>query len=458
MPCKIPLSLGPLGGDKLDVRRSRFFWLRKEGEPCQPGGVIGFCNIALFGELPDVPGHIMFEGEQDSLQAAMIAKVAGRLRDAPSSSSPGWLETAQSYSRWQADEVIASLEVEDEAQLEDGQAAASVRCFTRSPVSNLAEENGRLLGGWHDRSRAWDPSTGKPTGTLLGLGICELEAVLQGVDDTYGKLLDSVTGPAHAVNVWDVPLVHSARVIIEQINRTEEEVAALADDFLGMVREDPLSCSAADWIFAASCVRALRHSPATDRFDLLTRTGIETTQPADTVILSVNGEPMIQLRHRKLGYVFNCHKDRVRRLGKAAKQWLVGSFELEPKMIEDVKADYLELAALLRQSHPKRQILILNAMSTAGREEILSYDVFDPPLGRSLRNVRSQEINAMLDDLAHEANIAIVDADAIGAELGGGEAIPDGVHQSVEMRDELRKEILAILNARKVPGFTAYSP
>ena len=61
----------------------------------------------------------------------------------------------------------------------------------------------------------------------------------------------------------------------------------------------------------------------------------------------------------------------------------------------------------------------------------------------------------MLHDIAREADIAIVDADAIGAELGGARAIPDAVHQNGDMQNELRKEILAILDARGARGFRA---
>ncbi|MCB2059474.1 MAG: hypothetical protein R3E09_05150 [Novosphingobium sp.] len=454
MPRIIPLSLGPLGGDTLEVRRSGFRWLREDGQMCRPGEVLGFCNIAFFGDIPDLPGHIHFEHEHNDIQLAVIARVAGRLRHAPNSSKGGWLDRIRFYIRWQPDQVVASIEVEDEAQLDDGQAPVSVRCLAGSRVSDLAEDNASLLGGWSDRSRAWDLGDGEPTGSLLGLGICELAPVLQGEDGIFGALLDGVAGPAHAVNVWDAPLVHSARVIIEQIRRSQDEAVVLAEDFLGVVRDNPGACSAGDWIFAAASVHALRRSPATDRFDLLTRAGIETTAPADAVILSVNSEPAVRLRHRKLGYVFDCHDYRIRRLGDSAKEWLKRSFVREPNPVEHTQRDYLELAALLRQSNPSRQILVLNGMSTLGREEILSYDVFDQPLGESLQTVHSQEVNAMLHDVAREADIAIVDADAIGAELGGVRAIPDGVHQNGEMQEELRREILAILDARGVSGFS----
>ncbi|MCB2075023.1 MAG: hypothetical protein H6917_19565 [Novosphingobium sp.] len=454
MPRTIPVTLGPLGGDKLEVRRSGFRWLIRDGQACRPGDVLGFCNISFFGDIPDLPGHIYFDQEQSAVQLAVISRVSGRLYHAPNSSKGGWLDRIRLYIRWHGDQVVANLEIGDDVDAELAQAPVTVRCIAGSRVSDLAEDNGRLLGGWRDRSRVWDVSDGEPTGSVVGLGICELAPVLQGDDGIFGTLLDRVAGPAHVVNVWDAPLVHSARVIIEQINRTPEEAAALAEDFLGVIRDDPGACEAADWIFAAASVHALRRSPASDRFDMLTRTGIEAARPADAVILSVNAEPAVRLRHRRLGYVFGCHEYRIRRLGHSAMEWLKRNFEREPNPVDQTRKDYLELAAILRKSNPNVQILVLNAMSTLGREDILSYDVFDPPIGQSLRSVCTQEANAILHDLAREADFAIVDADAIGAELGGMHAIPDAVHQNGEMQEELRKEILAILDARKVPGFS----
>jgi hypothetical protein len=439
------------------VRRSGFRWLREDGQMCRPGEVVGFCNVAVFAEFPDLPGHIHFEHESNSIQLAVIARIAGRLRHAPNSSKGGWLDRVRFYIRWQPDQIVASMEVDDEAQLEDGRSPVAVRCLGASRVSDLAEDSASLFGGWNDRSRSWDLSDGEPTGSLLGIGVCELAPVLQGDDGIFTDLLNAVVGPAHAVNVWDSPLVHSARVIIEQIDRTEEQANALAEDFQGVLREGPGACSAADWIFAGASVHALRRSPASDRFDLLTRRGVETTRPADAIILSVNSEPAERLRHRKLGYAFDCHEYRIRRLGPSAVEWIKRNFDRHPNPIEQTKRDYLELAATLRQVNPDRQILVLNGMSTLGREDILSYDAFDPPIGQSLRTVHAQEVNAMLHEIAREADIAIVDADAIGAELGSARAIPDAVHQNGEMQKELRGEILRILDARGVRGFTAYS-
>lgn len=113
--------------------------------------------------------------------------------------------------------------------------------------------------------------------------------------------------------------------------------------------------------------------------------------------------------------------------------------------MDDIKRDYLAFARLVRQGHPDRRILVLNGISTLGQEDILSYDAYDPPLGQTLRGVRAREINAMLHEIAGEAGIAIVDADALAADLGVGRSVPDGVHQNREMQEALRREILNLI-------------
>ena len=122
------------------------------------------------------------------------------------------------------------------------------------------------------------------------------------------------------------------------------------------------------------------------------------------------------------------------------------------------RVDLAELIALVRERAPGRQILMFNSVAATDKEDILSYDAYDPPLSLALRNVRAREINAMLHDLAVETGIAIVDADAIAAELGVNRSIPDGTHQSGEMQQVLREEILSILRARRVPGFGGAVP
>jgi hypothetical protein len=97
-------------------------------------------------------------------------------------------------------------------------------------------------------------------------------------------------------------------------------------------------------------------------------------------------------------------------------------------------------------------VIILNRMSTSGYEDISSYMAFDAPMSDTLANVASKELNLMLHDIADKRELHIVDVDAIAADIGGGDHLPDGIHQSGPMQVLLRQEILSILNDLRTPG------
>ena len=312
-------------------------------------------------------------------------------------------------------------------------------------VTELAEIRSGLMTGWHDRSRACRVEGGGPIGTLLSLGTCEMEGVVQGESYAFLEILGALEGPAHVVFVSDRPLVHSARIVAEQIRRTADEHQAIAEDFAASFVVAGAPPDAAGWTFVGSLLRALGTSPATERYTVLARDGLREAGPPDAVILSARAEPRIIARHRKLGYCLNIHGYRVGQAGAAFQAWLRTNFEPVHRTSEDIRADYRALIDLIRTSAPATQFLICNVMSTSGQEDIQTYGAFDQPLGNSLSSVRSKETNLMLHDLARERDVAIIDADAIAADLGGWSHIPDGVHQNGVMQAEIWSEILRIL-------------
>lgn len=452
MPDGIPLRVGALGGESARVSLSGVRWLCRDGEPCRSGQAIGFCNVMVSGPERDSRQAAAFHNEQQDLQLAFVARRAGRVHRNARLSPGGWHDRNMFFAS-DPDMVIGWIEPEAQAPASGDDGALELHFMTGRRVSEAAEDRSGMLTGWHDRSRAWRLGESGPTGGVLGLGICELENVIRGEQGAFLEILAEASGAAQAINVPDSPLVHSARVIIEQIRRTPADRLAVAADFARVMTDNPEIASPEDWIFAAMSVQALQRSPTEERYDLVTRTGLETTAPADAIVLSIGAEAPVRLRHRTSGYSFGCHNYRLARIGPAMRDWFQRYFEWVDYSIDDIRRDYLEMARLIRATDPDRRILVLNSMSTLGREDILFYDAHDAPLGRQLQSVRARELNAMLHDIASEADLAIVDADAIGAELGGAKAIPDGVHQNGEMQALLRQEIVSILRARRVSGF-----
>jgi hypothetical protein len=51
-------------------------------------------------------------------------------------------------------------------------------------------------------------------------------------------------------------------------------------------------------------------------------------------------------------------------------------------------------------------------------------------------------MNVMLDDLAADGQVAVIDIDALAAEFGGEAHLPDGIHHSNLMQKALRAELV----------------
>jgi hypothetical protein len=132
-------------------------------------------------------------------------------------------------------------------------------------------------------------------------------------------------------------------------------------------------------------------------------------------------------------------------MGPSFKAWLSQSFEPVRRSIDHIKRDYETLIDRLARTTGGR-VIILNRMSTSGHEDVSSYLPFDAPMGDTLSFIAAKEWNLMLEDIADERDLDIVDVDAIAADIGGGDHLPDSIHQSGLMQTLLRREVLSILD------------
>jgi hypothetical protein len=140
----------------------------------------------------------------------------------------------------------------------------------------------------------------------------------------------------------------------------------------------------------------------------------------------------------------------VRAAGPAFRQWLKASFEPVRRTVDDIRSDYLELFSTTRAA-TGAFCMVLNRMSTSGQENIFNYSAFAQPLSRNLSYVAAKELNIMLDDLAADHHMAVIDVDALAAEYGGGTHLTDGIHHSDVLQKALRAEVLAALEHTTAP-------
>lgn len=432
---RVPLRLGPLGGEKVSVRRSGVNWLCEDGRACRAGEVIAYCNLAVQG---DVRGAF---AKESVLQVALASPVAGRLRKRSDISGGGFLDVIGAAD-WRDDETIGEIEADSGA--DDAGGDMPLLMLAGQRMSWAVDVDTGLLPGWHLATRAWWDHGGGGRRTLLNLGVCDAVGAIRGDRSGFIELFESADFPAHVTDVTDHPLAPCAAVLLDGHSRSRTALEALTLDLQRALADSPETPTAADWVFAGALLAQLAESPLNRTFDVLTRNGLERSEPPRAILLSSCAEPRSIRRHKKLGYRLHIMRHDLDATGPAIRAWLASAFDAVPRSLDDVASDYRRLIDTVGAQFRAR-FLILNRMSTSGREDIASYVAFDEPMGAILANIAAKETNLMLHDLAREKNVAIVDVDAMAAEIGGAAHLPDGIHQSGELQDLVRGQILDLL-------------
>jgi hypothetical protein len=443
----IPLLCGSLKADGFVIRRSGMHWLRHDGYMCRPNEVIGYCNISLEQVAGQRSGTFPMADEIE-LHVAFAPQVGGRLRIAQGNSPGGYLN-ALGLHVWNPDDALGHLEPvlgsDDAVQTNVGEMRLLMIAGRR--MSALADTNIGILPGWHSRSRAWwCDRSGSDLSTLLCLGVCDAAGVVRGNETPFIEAFEATPSPTHLVYVPDHPMVPCAPILLEQLTRSTAQNEAIAADLSSGLTSGRIVPNADDWMFAGALLASLQNSPMREKYDVLTPTGLRQLGPADTILLSLSSEVRTILRHRKLGYSVQMLRHRQTAAGPAIRSWLASDFEPVKRTIDDIRRDYRQLVDTVAAQTGGR-VLILNRMSTSGFEDITSYVSFDAPMGDTLENIAAKEMNLMLHDLADECDFSIVDVDAIAADLGGAQHLPDGIHHSAAMQAMVRSEIIHILNS-----------
>jgi hypothetical protein len=452
---EIPLRLGPLKAEGYQVHRSGVRWLCEPGQMCRANQVVAYFNLSL---EPDGarPGNPPPFDEDRQLQVACAVRADGRLfYDADA--TPGGYLSILSFTAWDPNLVLARLEV-DGSSSDLGDDAGHLRLLMLSArrMTALVDVHAGLLPGWSGRSRAWWAEEGETPVTLLSLGLCDLTGVVLGEEGAFVELFQAETAPSQFIFVPDHPITPSAPVLLDQIQRTPAQFHAIAVDLRTSLSRGPMPV-ADDWIFAGTMLSMMQRNPIRETSDLVLPAGFKRNGPPDAVLLSLLAEPPSVLRHKTLGYRLHVLRHHMTATGPAIQHWLTNSFEAVPRTTDDIRADLEKLIDAIHKSTGAR-VIIFNRMSTSGDENISSYAPFDAPMSATLANIASKELNLMLHDVAEGRNVSIIDVDAIAADIGGGDHLPDGAHQSRALQEILRGEILDVLNelrAARVPGVAA---
>jgi hypothetical protein len=439
---QIPLTLGPLTYTDHRIHRSGVRWLCEPGQMCRANEAVAYFNLSLERVAGrNEPSTFVEERE---LQVACAPRVAGRIMFDPDAAPGGYLSVV-SFNAWDPDTVLAHLEVDDSAGASQGDAGQLRHLMLAGRrMSPLIDVHSGLLPGWHARRRGWWCEPGEIPVTLLSLGICDAHGVIMGEQCAFLEAFHAERAPRQLIYVPDHPISPSTPVVFDQLERTPAQASAIAADLHEALSKSTTVPTADDWIFAGAMLATQGRSPIRESYDLISGAGLMKGRAPDAVLLSLNAEQPAVLRHKKLGYHLQVLQHHQSAAGPAVRQWLARSFESVERTTESIGADYRKLIAAIDRATGAR-VIILNRMSTSGDENISTYAPFDAPLSGTLANIASKELNLMLHDLAGNRNVSIVDVDAIAADIGGGEHLPDGVHQSQVLQRILRAEILRVL-------------
>jgi hypothetical protein len=440
----IDLRLGPLQADGYIIQRSGVRWLCESGQHCRAGQVFAYCNINLEPAAGRLSGPPPFAEEME-LQVAFAARVSGRISINPSAVHGGYL-SVRSIDVWNPDAVLASIEPDESPG--DGVDGSRLRLLMLAGrrMTNLADAHTGLLPGWHGRKRGWWCEKGETPQTLLSLGICDVTGVVVGEQCAFFEMFEAMPTAAQVVYVPDHPLAPAAPTLLDQLQRTPAQFEAISSDLREFFANSTSAPSPDDWTFAGTLLSVMQQNPIKDSYNIFSANGSARTSPADAVLLSLNAEPQSILRHRKLGYHVHVMRHHQSAAGPAIRSWLASAFEPVRRSVADIKRDYEALIDKIAET-TGGEVIIMNRMSTSGYEDISSYMPFDAPLSNTLANVASKELNLMLEDIAERRSLSIIDVDAIAADIGGGDHLPDGIHQSGALQTLLRSELQGVMNS-----------
>ncbi len=439
----IALALGELAPEGLTIRRSSVNWLCPDGHVCRPNEVVGFCNLSV--EAPSArSGEPRPFADEHVLQIAFAPPVAGRIQIARDSAVGGYDDVFASRS-WDPDDLIATLWEVGDGEIEASGARLGRMMLAGRRMGWAVDVDTGLLPGWHSRARAWWGAGEAEMPTLLATGICDATGVIRGKRSGFVEMFEAAPFPAHIVALSEHPVAPCAPYLLDQFARTPADIERIRDDVGRALASGPNPPTAEDLMFMGAVLTQLQQAPLRERPHVLGASGL-SRPPVDALLLSASAEPRSVLRHRHLGYRLQILPHDARAAGPLARAWLRTAFEPARRTLDDIRRDFADLRHRLRDA-TGGQLLVINQMSTNGREDIFSYAAFDSPMGDTLANIAAKDMNLMLEDLAEELDVGIVDADAIAAEIGGGEHLPDGIHQSGLMQAMMRADILALLRA-----------
>jgi len=435
------ISFGQLNLSEHFVQRSGLRWIASNGQHCKQGAPLAYCNILIIKK----GGSSIFKTDESrDLQVVFLCPASGTLKIGEHTSFGGIIDQRPYYFPWDEHEPIGQL-TQDVTQPSSNNLAADIVFTVGRRYANFAENRNGLSSGWFQSTRSWKGDCQKITRTLLALGSCEIINTLRGDQIANLDALNLLPGNNQIIVVPDGIHIPSATIIHEQINRSAVEYESLATNFSQSIKALDTPCQAEDYLFYGDLLSSLARNLVFEKNVTFTRSGEQEHHQVDVVITSLMSQQRRIFRNKALGYSIAIHDWRINELGNHPKEWLRDNFESITRGPNQIG----ESLKLLSQSlGPKVRLLVANLPPNPKNPPITKYDQFDSQTFHEIWSVSRHEHNVMLDDLADQGFLEVIDLEAMCAEYGVAENVPDGVHMSNAVQLEVVREIGRTLQTR----------
>jgi hypothetical protein len=463
----IKLTMPALSAAPARLRRSGLRWSCRSGDLVEARTPIASCYV----RLSDAGGSdrpMPLQEEQNDLQVVLAPSSTCKITYSEGLSKGGYQDLVESGD-WRSGEYVADAESVHAAGTLLPLVLAGRRGFENG------EGRGSLLAGWHDKVRGfWEGEGTGRFGTVLALGTCEQTAIFRGEDTAFLSWFARAPGPAQLVAVSDERCVHSSAVLLQHFRRTPAEASAITDAVYAWIGErightalrsfpafQPESArgtlhgrwpGSQDILFAMHLLaEAVGTSPILERSEVISRGGILQMNPPDVVALTLASEFAPHFRHRRTGWIIALHGFRFGPfIGANFTEWLRRDFEPVTRTVADSQRDFAALADDVK-ARTGAGLLVQNLIASSAADRVSNYswlgDAFDSSVA-----VIGNEANLMLSDLTRHHSIALIDSDAMAAELGVKHC-PDRFHASRDLVEAQRDEVHRVLREHRIPGF-----
>lgn len=437
---ELPLLLPDLGPAGRGLMRSRPLWLKPDGYVCRANEPVVAFNLGL-GSLASQDQSAF--ADERTLQVVLAPTSGGCLRIAET--GQGSLHDIWSTYDWNHGATIGWLDV--------GVSDATTACALQSRflagrrASWAVDSDSTLLPGWNARARTWWGQSIAPANSLVSLGLCDASALVRGINADFGEFAQLAGSAFHVTHHSEHPLVFCAQILLEQMQRTDHDRREIARDLIGSLAEGSEIPSELDYQFVGALLARLKCSPISESSVGITANGVQQLRPPRFVLLSLLAESQTIYRHRRLGYHIHILTHTMQAAGAATKAMLRQNFVAVERSVDQIEASFRALASHAAEVSGAR-LIVINRNSSDSREKLFNYKGFKGDLSRKLRSVLAKELNVMLDILADEQILDIIDVDARGAQVGTAGHVPDGAHFSVQLETMLRRDLIDGLERR----------